>query len=152
MLHVLAQFKNIFKKVMICHKRRETDRMTQIYLRISTLYLAIRVCDKAGPESWTQVRNQEETAKGHSSRRGATRGQAAGCRGLHTGTAVSQATAGSQQALPPRAVWLSTSDHTSLGLCFLIDIIGQRHWQHWSCYQAKCNLSAGWVRKEVPSK
>lgn len=51
MLHVLAQFKNIFKKVMICHKRRETDRMTQIYLRISTLYLAIRVCHKAGPES-----------------------------------------------------------------------------------------------------
>lgn len=50
-MYIFTTIKIFEKKVMIYHKRRQINRLTQIWVRSSTLYLAIRAHDKAGSKS-----------------------------------------------------------------------------------------------------
>ena len=50
-MYIFTTIKIFEKEVMIYHKRRKINRLTQIWVRSSTLYLAIRAHDKAGSKS-----------------------------------------------------------------------------------------------------
>ena len=50
-IYIFTTIKIFEKEVMIYPKRRKINRLTQIWVRSSTLYLAVRVYDKAGSKS-----------------------------------------------------------------------------------------------------
>ena len=50
-MYIFTTIKIFEKDIMIYDKRRKINRLTQIWVRSSTLHLAVRVYDKAGSKS-----------------------------------------------------------------------------------------------------
>ena len=126
-MYIFTTIKIFEKDIMLYDKRRKINRLTQIWVRSSTLHLAVGVYDKAGSKSWPQVGNQEGLPEVILGDDGPHQGRQQGM----WGTTVSQTRVGSL-CCQPSAVWLWTSDHTSLSLCFCMLLL-RRFSRVWLC-------------------